>query len=68
MLGIRLGRDGPEPFSDDWLWHDTFSIYAEEFPRLTISEERYLVRLWQDNGDERARQTLIEAFYGIVRP
>ena len=32
-----------------------------QVPRLSVSEERELVRLWQDERDEKARRRLIEA-------
>jgi hypothetical protein len=67
-IKARAKRPSHRSLSDEFLWHDVFDFYAETTPRLSPEAELELVRLWQGDGDEHARASLIEAFYGIVRP
>src|SRR6186997_2644252 len=67
-IKARAKRRRHKAFSDEFLWHDVYNLYAEMAPRLEPEAELELVRLWQQRGDRRAGSDLIEAFYGVVRP
>jgi hypothetical protein len=67
-LMARAIRRRHKPLSDEFLWHDVYNLYADNLPRLTKADEALIVRAWQEDGSERHRAMLLEAFYYIVRP